>query len=173
MWCFIDRRGGRLPLCWQPPQGGQRSAAAPRGCSETVVVARGHFSRERLSAWWGFNLHPPAEVRYSSATQCSRTVRARTTKWKHFAGVDPRRPEHNKRWRRSYRSRAVTHSRSAISFLLEDSDVCVVVESLCNKLTVPNVSMNCIRKSKVWIVCADEEEEGEEMDAGVRIVLRN
>lgn len=76
--------------------------------SETVVVARGHFSRERLSAWWGFNLHPPAEVRYSSATQCSRTVRARTTKWKHFAGVDPRRPGHNKRWRRSYRSCRVT-----------------------------------------------------------------
>lgn len=31
--------------------------------------------------------------------------------------------------------------------------------------------MNCIRKSRVWIVCVDEEEE--EMDIGVRIVLKN
>lgn len=47
--------------------------------------------------------------------------------------------------------------------------VCVVVERLCNKLTVHNISMNCIRKSRVWIVCVDEEEE-EEMDVGVGIV---
>lgn len=33
--------------------------------------------------------------------------------------------------------------------------------------------MNCIRKSRVWIVCVDEEEEEEEMDIGVRIVLKN
>lgn len=32
--------------------------------------------------------------------------------------------------------------------------------------------MNCIRKSRVWIVCVDEEEE-EEMDIDVRIVLKN
>ena len=118
------------------------------GSETVVVVARGHFSRERLSAWWGFNLRPPAEERYSSSTQCWRTVRARTTKWKHFAGVDPRRPEHNKRW---------GYTLSTISFSWEDSAVCVVVESLCDKLNVCSVSMNCISKSKVWIACVDEE----------------